>query len=313
METFHSELKREILTIKPSYASLAREIQGQVTQGGTGGPTQGHQNSQQVPSVPAPVAPVPAAPATTVPTPAPVIQVPMDHEPSVQEAHGHGRAQGQAQFHGHGHVYGVQGPGGHGQTYSGAVGHGGFGQTYHLGPGQAYNGQGGQGHGQYGHGRQGHGQYGHGGQQGSRQRSRSVKRSRMDTSEEVFVNDGSTFSAPKPKRGFRGGRRNNDTVIGGDKSASFGAPISLFVANVRQDISVDTIKEFLVKKELMIVGIEKISHDEARNASFRVDIKTEDKEKALSGDIWPVGVRVREFRHFRQRGEKDKDRGGQFQ
>ena len=122
------------------------------------------------------------------------------------------------------------------------------------------------------------------------------------------------MALPLVLQNLRGGSVGEEetTVMGGDKSASFGAPISLFVANVRQDISMDTIKEFLAKKELMIVGIEKISHNEARNASFRVDIKTEDKEKALSGDIWPCGVRVREFRHFRQWGDKN-DKGGQFQ
>ena len=109
-----------------------------------------------------------------------------------------------------------------------------------------------------------------------------------------------------------GGRRNKDMIVGGDKTANqFSAPVSLFVANVRQDIECGAIQEYLAGKGLNIVGMEKVSHKEARNASFRVDVRVEDKEKALNGETWPTGVRVREYRHFRQRKEQS-DQAGQF-
>ena len=101
-------------------------------------------------------------------------------------------------------------------------------------------------------------------------------------------------------------------LTGGDKSASFGAHEDLFVANVRQDIEGATIKDFLARKGLEIVEIEKVSHQEARNASFKVQIKAEDKDKALNGDFWPYGVRFRIYRHYRKK-EGQENRQRQFQ
>ena len=57
-----------------------------------------------------------------------------------------------------------------------------------------------------------------------------------------------------------------------------------------------------------ILECQKVSHVDARTQSFRVKVKAEDYDKALNGDTWPYRVRVRVYRHFRQ-----KDEGGQFE
>ena len=54
-------------------------------------------------------------------------------------------------------------------------------------------------------------------------------------------------------------------------------------------------------KGLEILECVKVSHEEARTQSFRVKVKGEDYDLAMNGETWPYRVRVRPFRHFRQR------------
>ena len=112
--------------------------------------------------------------------------------------------------------------------------------------------------------------------------------------------------------GKRDGRGRSNVITGGDKSTNFGAPEHLFVANVRQGIEGNTIVDYLKRKGLEAISIEKISHKEARNASFKLEIKAEDKDKVLTGDIWPYGVRVRVYRHQRFKKDDQDDRRNQF-
>jgi hypothetical protein len=61
-------------------------------------------------------------------------------------------------------------------------------------------------------------------------------------------------------------------------------------------------------KELDIIECVKVSHQDARTKSFRIKVKSEDYDKAMSGETWPYRVRVRPYKHFRQKRED----GGQF-
>ena len=61
-------------------------------------------------------------------------------------------------------------------------------------------------------------------------------------------------------------------------------------------------------KGLEIMECKKVSHDEARTKSFRIKVKAEDYEKAMNGETWPYRVRVRPYKHFKQRQQA----GGQF-
>ena len=62
-------------------------------------------------------------------------------------------------------------------------------------------------------------------------------------------------------------------------------------------------------KGLDLIECVKVSHQEARTKSFRVKIKADDYDKAMSGETWPYRVRVRPYKHFRQKREES---GGQF-
>ena len=326
VENYNCELKREIYSIKPSYAQTLRELSVGVQTGQVpaviqpaSGAVHGVQGGQGVP---------------------PVTQEPMEQDqpqlvgpggaqggPSVQ---GGGEPPSQPQGGGalppqqHQQGGGVQPPHHmqrhqppqfqqqprqqhHQQQYQQRHQQ----HQYQQHP-QQQNQQNNQ---QYQHHQQPQQQYQHRLQVPSRPRSRSVKRSRID-SEEVFVDEGDSFGAPKQQRGFLGARkdrgRNRNVITGGDKSASFGANEVLFVSNVRYDIVEDTIRDYLTKNGLVIKKIEKVSHKDARNASFKVEINAEDKERALSGDLWPYAVKVREYRHYRTRKDQD-DQRGQFQ
>ena len=103
-------------------------------------------------------------------------------------------------------------------------------------------------------------------------------------------------------------KQNLPMVTGQSKDFGFAAPADLFVFNVNKDVTADGIMTFMKSsKGLEILECQKVSHIDARTQSFRVKVKSEDYEKALNGDTWPYYVRVRVYKHFRQR-----DEGGQF-
>ena len=160
----------------------------------------------------------------------------------------------------------------------------------------------------------------------TRARSQSNKRSRLDD-DEVFDVEGE-YRTQRPRRGFRTGgngergnggnvRRNSrrDFIHGGDKDSSlanFAAPIDIFVAGINKGTEVNAIKDHMrVNKGLEIIDMEKTSHDEARQDSYRISVKKEDEEKALLPETWPHGIRVRVYRHYRKRGDNQDNRGRQ--
>ena len=153
----------------------------------------------------------------------------------------------------------------------------------------------------------------------------------METSDEVF-DDGFETQA---RRGFLGGNQGQErqkqqegngggndrggrrptwrqklpNVTGASNDKGFAAPVDLFVFNVNNDVTEEAIKSHMKDaKELEVIECVKVSHEEARTKSFRVKIKAEDYDKAMSSETWPYRVRVRPYKHFKQRRED----GGQF-
>ena len=105
-------------------------------------------------------------------------------------------------------------------------------------------------------------------------------------------------------------RQKLPNITGNSGFKGFAAPIDLFVFNVNNDVTEDAIKNHMKdSKGLEILEIVKVSHIEARTKSFRVKVKSEDYEKAMDSLTWPSRVRVRPYRHFKQRREQP---GGQF-
>ena len=153
----------------------------------------------------------------------------------------------------------------------------------------------------------------------------------MEAADEVFDEGFQT----QPRRGFLGtGNRQNvqgegddqrkkeqdrtrkpswkkrlPNITGASNEMGFAAPIDLFVFNVNKDVTEEAIKNHMKDaKELDIIECVTVSHQDARTKSFCVKVKAEDYDKAMSGETWPYRVRVRPYKHFRQRREE----GGQF-
>ena len=61
-------------------------------------------------------------------------------------------------------------------------------------------------------------------------------------------------------------------------------------------------------KGLDIFECSKVSHVDARTKSFRIKVKAADYELSMNSETWPYRVRVRPYKHFRQKREE----GGQF-
>ena len=105
-------------------------------------------------------------------------------------------------------------------------------------------------------------------------------------------------------------RQKLPNITGASDEKNFAAPVDLYVFNVNNDVTEEGIKSHMKDaKGLEIIECVKVSHDEARTKSFRVKVKSEDYEKAMSGETWPYRVRVRPYRHFKQKQEQA---GGQF-
>jgi hypothetical protein len=99
-------------------------------------------------------------------------------------------------------------------------------------------------------------------------------------------------------------------ITGASKDVGFAAPVDLFVYNVNKDVTEEAITNHMKSsKELDIIECKSVSHVEARTKSFRIKVKAEDYEKAMNGETWPYRVRVRPYKHFKQKHEQS---GGQF-
>ena len=117
-------------------------------------------------------------------------------------------------------------------------------------------------------------------------------------------------------RGQQTGRRQSSdwrnklpNCVGTGTNTQFAAPVDLFVYNVAKNASgEDIVKHMKDTKNLDIIECNRVSHDDARTQIFRIKIKASDYETGLNPETWPYRVRVRVFRHFRQRQED----GGQF-
>ena len=82
---------------------------------------------------------------------------------------------------------------------------------------------------------------------------------------------------------------------------------------MKNEIKPETIVNHMKSKHgLEIEKIEKMSHPDARAQSFKVTVKSRDKDLATSREIWPHCVKVRLFRHKRHNGGRDSNTPTQF-
>ena len=94
----------------------------------------------------------------------------------------------------------------------------------------------------------------------------------------------------------------NDSSGTGPQDTAFSAPVELFVFNVNKNVDEETMKGYMKDNQgLELLECEKVSHNDARNKSFRVKVNPQDFEKAMKEDTWPYLVRVRQYHQKKNR------------
>ena len=81
----------------------------------------------------------------------------------------------------------------------------------------------------------------------------------------------------------------------------------LFVSRVHDKVSVSDLKKHLTSRgfEISNMRIDVTSHKDAVNKSFRVIAPDNMKELLLCNDVWPIGIRVQEYGHRKNRAKNN--------
>ena len=118
--------------------------------------------------------------------------------------------------------------------------------------------------------------------------------------------DGNGNTSGNNGRGRKSTWRKGPNVLGSGERTNFAAPVDLFVYGVNKEASGDQIVSYMKEsKGLEIMECARVSHDEARAQSFRIQVRCADYELALKSDTWPYRVGVRVYRHFKQHKEAE--------
>ena len=96
-------------------------------------------------------------------------------------------------------------------------------------------------------------------------------------------------------------RRSKKAITGtsaGQGSKLKGAPEpsrDVFVYRVEKGVEPKDIEEHMTTNHVTVRGVNKVSNDEAKYCSFKVEIKISDLNTVLESDFWPAGICVRRF------------------
>ena len=80
-------------------------------------------------------------------------------------------------------------------------------------------------------------------------------------------------------------------------------PAAIFVWGVHPETTIDDIVNDLAESDIKVdvKDVEKKSKDEAYLVSYKINIHSDDLEKALNPEIWPIRVKVREYIHYKRK------------
>ena len=85
------------------------------------------------------------------------------------------------------------------------------------------------------------------------------------------------------------GKRKSSAIKSGSKH------IDLFVSRVHNDVDDSDLEKFITDEGIDAVAMERVSHEDARMKSFKVTIRSADKDKTLKDEFWPEGIMCRQF------------------
>ena len=105
----------------------------------------------------------------------------------------------------------------------------------------------------------------------------------------------------------------NTTESAGRKMKS--PPGDIFIYGVHPDTTEEDIVNDLKESDITIElkDIVKKSKPEAGLNSYKISVKSEDLQKALNPNIWPIRVKVREYIYYSKRPQHAQRQGGQGQ
>ena len=102
---------------------------------------------------------------------------------------------------------------------------------------------------------------------------------------------GEGFQFPKRRR-VRGKATDDVKAF---SAAEFTPLPKLFLSNVKNGVSIATIKEWLKKKNINFVGLYRKSKEHYVHQSFVITVTNETYNKVFDEALWPPGVTVREY------------------
>lgn len=122
--------------------------------------------------------------------------------------------------------------------------------------------------------------------------SRSVQILKSDLDDNNHTADG--FRFPK----YHKSQRKKPVIGTGSATGSLvGCEPSrdIFVYRVKKGTNEDDLQQFLVDAAISVTSISKVSHTDAANDSFKVQIKAKDVKTVMNASFWPSGIGCRRF------------------
>ena len=93
-------------------------------------------------------------------------------------------------------------------------------------------------------------------------------------------------------------RQRRAAIIGKRKSSAIklcSKHIDLFVSRVHNDVDDSDLEKLITDEGIDVVAMERVSHEDARMKSFKLTIRSADKDKTLQDEFWPEGIMCRQF------------------
>ena len=79
----------------------------------------------------------------------------------------------------------------------------------------------------------------------------------------------------------------------------------LFIANVDNEVSTSDLEMYVKSKGFTVEELQCVSHNDAKNKSFRLRVSANEFPKLFEGELWPNGVIVRKFRNARSYNQQN--------
>ena len=86
----------------------------------------------------------------------------------------------------------------------------------------------------------------------------------------------------------------------------------LFIQRVSKNTTTEDVKQYVTNKSFTVREICMMSHQDAKYNSFKITVPVSEFTKLFDPDLWPSGVRIRQFRTHQSRKQDDVDTTSQW-